>query len=142
MRAADKLFLDMPVNIGLTVPRVLLRARRPSPWSNPSYNSEGFGQLLDGRAKQALAAHRDALRAIIRVEKQKPCKGCGVIFPEAVMHFDHLPAYEKKFNISQVFDLLPSEQVLRDEISKCEIICANCHAIRTAQRRASRRGLK
>jgi hypothetical protein len=51
------------------------------------------------------------------------------------MQWDHLPGSLKLGNIST--DLRGrSRQEILDEISKCELVCANCHAIRTFKRAA------
>lgn len=49
------------------------------------------------------------------------------------MHFDHLN--NKIDNIAtMVHKLKPLDAILK-EISKCELVCANCHADRTHRRR-------
>jgi hypothetical protein len=87
--------------------------------------------------KQEVDAKRDALanknREMIRNIKNRPCTDCGQNFHFAVMTFDHLPQYEKKFNISE--DMCRATQTLLNEIAKCEVVCANCHGIRTWRRR-------
>jgi cob(I)alamin adenosyltransferase len=53
------------------------------------------------------------------------------------MTFDHLPGTSKR---SEISTLLYSgyRQVLLDEIAKCQLVCANCHAARTFVREAQR----
>lgn len=48
------------------------------------------------------------------------------------MQWDHLPQYVKRGNISQLGGLSKTE--ILDEIAKCELVCTNCHTIRTFQR--------
>jgi hypothetical protein len=64
------------------------------------------------------------------LKEETPCKDCGKNYPYYVMHFDHLR--DKKFNIGSSTNL--KKVTLLDEISKCEIVCANCHAERTHKR--------
>jgi hypothetical protein len=64
--------------------------------------------------------------------KDKPCLDCGNKFPSCCMDFDHIRG-EKLFGIT-VSGNRKWETVLK-EIEKCEVVCANCHRIRTAQRR-------
>jgi hypothetical protein len=48
------------------------------------------------------------------------------------MDFDHPDGSQKRFNIGR--DALGgrcSEEALRAEIEKCEVVCANCHRMRT-----------
>lgn len=65
--------------------------------------------------------------------KNKPCTDCGQTFPHYVMDFDHLG--NKKHSISEMRQGFVWEKIL-EEISKCELVCANCHRIRTHKRRA------
>lgn len=67
-----------------------------------------------------------------------PCKDCGDVFPEFVMHWDHLPGQHKVAPVSRLAREQPRELVLA-EIAKCELVCANCHAIRTSERRRNTR---
>lgn len=71
-------------------------------------------------------------RDIVRSAKSQPCTDCGNSYPYYVMQFDHLPDFEKAFNVSQFYKKTVED--IRSEISKCEIVCANCHAIRTHDR--------
>ena len=56
---------------------------------------------------------------------------CGVS-DVRVLEFDHVRG-EKLGIISKMVSNV-SAKVLEDEIAKCEIVCANCHKIRTADR--------
>ena len=52
-----------------------------------------------------------------------------------VLEFDHLPEYEKKFDIAKsIAGSTRSWEKVLVEIKKCEIVCANCHKIRTMSR--------
>lgn len=67
-----------------------------------------------------------------------PCKDCGEVFPEFVMHWDHLPGHDKVAAVSRLAREKSRELVLA-ELAKCELVCANCHAIRTSERRLTHR---
>lgn len=71
-------------------------------------------------------------RQIIVEAKSRPCTDCGVEYPPYVMQFDHTG--EKTANIADMMGRA-SVPALLDEIARCEVVCANCHAIRTWQRR-------
>jgi hypothetical protein len=58
------------------------------------------------------------------------CTDCSGVFPGCVYHFDHRDPSAKSFELSEHKDLSLSK--LRSEVSKCDLVCANCHAIRTA----------
>jgi len=64
----------------------------------------------------------------------RPCTDCGRIFAPQVMQWDHLPQFEKSRDVS-TFSNCTAEEILR-EIAKCELVCTNCHTIRTFRRRA------
>ena len=71
-------------------------------------------------------------RALIIESKNKPCADCGLEYPPYVMDFDHRPDEEKLFNISTNGN--KSVERVRQEIEKCDVVCANCHRERTHQR--------
>ena len=49
-----------------------------------------------------------------------------------VLDFDHLR--DKKYNISRMIHDGFSWKAILKEIQKCEVVCANCHRIRTYDR--------
>lgn len=61
------------------------------------------------------------------------CADCGESNP-LVLEFDHLGEEEKSHNISQMLTSNYGLDAIKKEIEKCEIVCANCHKIRTARR--------
>jgi hypothetical protein len=61
------------------------------------------------------------------------CADCGQVFPVWVMHWDHLPGYQKLGTISDMVRSR-SRTITVAELKKCELVCANCHAIRTHAR--------
>ena len=73
--------------------------------------------------------HRVNLSDRVREAKEKPCTDCKIQYPHYVMQFDHLG--DKNFNISK---LHRSWAAIQAEIKKCEVVCANCHAVRTYKR--------
>lgn len=71
----------------------------------------------------------------IRRLKSVPCMDCGLTFHPEAMDFDHVLG-DKLGAIASMARDAPQEK-LELEISKCEVVCSNCHRIRT---RARRRG--
>lgn len=63
----------------------------------------------------------------------RACADCGGIFPTCVMHWDHLPGHLKIDAISAMVANRRRELVL-EEVKKCELVCANCHVMRTVAR--------
>lgn len=85
------------------------------------------------------AAGRKKSRARNQVYVQQlkgstPCADCGVIYPYYVMQFDHL-GDDKEGDVATISSHGTSIKRLEEEISKCQIVCANCHAGRTFRRR-------
>jgi hypothetical protein len=64
------------------------------------------------------------------LKKGVPCADCGEVFPAYVMHWDHLPGFEKVDAISVMVGSRTRAAVL-EELRKCELVCANCHVLRT-----------
>ena len=77
---------------------------------------------------------RDALRRIIREAKDRECADCGIRYPFYVMDFDHRQDAKKFFNIGRDAPGRCSLDGLRREIGKCDVVCANCHRVRTHRR--------
>lgn len=63
------------------------------------------------------------------------CVDCGYNAHSAALDFDHLPGTTKVRDIKSGQHL--GWLALLTEIAKCEVVCANCHRIRTAARRAA-----
>lgn len=79
--------------------------------------------------------HTERSRAVVRKEidaaKSVPCKDCGGTFPTYCMDFDHVRGV-KILNIGAATGTWASNlPKLREEIAKCDIVCSNCHRIRT-----------
>jgi hypothetical protein len=82
------------------------------------------------RAKWARSRVRRKAKwqALVSSLKAVPCADCGGCFPPCVMDFDHVRG-KKLFPIGAADSR--SLPVLLREIAKCEVVCANCHRIRT-----------
>lgn len=71
--------------------------------------------------------------------KGRPCMDCGNSYPSFVMDFDHVRG-KKYCNISVLRRRSISWKRIESEIAKCDVVCANCHRLRTlARMEASRR---
>jgi hypothetical protein len=66
---------------------------------------------------------------VIEYLKTHPCVDCGAT-NLVVLTFDHLR--DKKYMISTLIRKGYSTDTIQEEIDKCEVRCANCHAIKTA----------
>lgn len=88
-----------------------------------------------GARKRELALQRT--RFLIEFFKVNPCVDCGERDP-VILEFDHLR--DKSFAIGTALSGRNWDSILR-EIAKCEVVCANCHRRRTAQRRGALRAI-
>lgn len=78
----------------------------------------------------------DKLYALMISLKQNPCMDCGNSFPHYVMDFDHRDPATKHHCVSRV-NKFRTEKKLLEEIAKCDLVCSNCHRIRTYTRNHS-----
>ncbi len=83
---------------------------------------------------KARSEARLALRTEVALLKESsPCSDCGTYFPAVCMDFDHTGT-DKVANVARMVSAItPLEKILA-EIAKCELVCANCHRLRTARR--------
>ena len=78
---------------------------------------------------------RQSRQAWIDSLKTGFCLDCKGVFPPYVLDFDHLPEYEKSFEISEAIAKKFSKAKILEEIKKCELVCSNCHRIRGYNRK-------
>lgn len=77
------------------------------------------------------------LKSLVERLKSRPCTDCKNVFHVAAMQFDHVRGEKVKAISEMVADYMP--KALREELGKCEVVCANCHAVRTFRRRGGRK---
>lgn len=63
---------------------------------------------------------------------EKGCTDCGYNENDVALDFDHIR--DKKFNLSILSRRYVSIGSLKKEIEKCEVVCSNCHRVRTQKR--------
>lgn len=64
--------------------------------------------------------------------RSHPCVDCGEAHP-ATLEFDHRNPHTKRFAISSRRASGATNRSLQEEISKCDVRCANCHRKRHAR---------
>ena len=67
--------------------------------------------------------------------KDAPCSDCGGRFHHAAMAWDHREPATNSSDVSSMIGRTHSRRQIVDEIAKCDLVCANCHAVRTFRRR-------
>lgn len=63
------------------------------------------------------------------LKNNTPCAKCGNYYPYYVMDYDHIDPSSKILCIAHMMG--HSKKAILKEISKCELLCANCHRIKT-----------
>ena len=81
------------------------------------------------RGKKRAAKWR--LAQIIKLEQG--CADCGYKKSAYALQFDHI-GDNKKNCVSNLIAKDYSWKAILEEIAKCQVLCANCHAIRTNKR--------
>jgi len=83
------------------------------------------------------AKHRKELHKTLEelhlYKEKNGCADCRNHYPHYVLEFDHKPEYQK---IDVVYRVLRTygPEAAWIEVGKCDVVCANCHKIRTYQR--------
>ena len=77
---------------------------------------------------------REEIKAAVDALKNHPCMDCGGKFPPVCMDWDHVRGTKVRAVSQMIVRRLPVETILM-EIAKCDLVCSNCHRIRTQERR-------
>ena len=91
-----------------------------------SANQEKHVKDVTARNKKARATNREY---VMKVLLESGCVDCGFANPVA-LEFDHVRG-EKIAGVGFLATRPVSMKKLKEEISKCEVRCRNCHQIRT-----------
>lgn len=78
--------------------------------------------------KKKLKGRRQQIRKWLWSLKRKPCMDCNGVFHPCAMDFDHRDPSQKTIGISRT--IYHKKRIL-EEIKKCDLVCANCHRLRT-----------
>jgi|AntAceMinimDraft_5_1070358.scaffolds.fasta_scaffold03066_12 hypothetical protein len=83
------------------------------------------------------AKHRKELYKVLEelhlYKEKHGCFDCKNRYPHYVLEFDHKPEFNK---IDVVYRVLRNygPEAAWNEVAKCDVVCANCHKIRTYDR--------
>ena len=88
--------------------------------------------------KLSIAKQKAYLAQYLRdLKTSTPCVDCRISYPYYVMDFDHVRG-QKHANVMELVSTL-SKKKIDEEIAKCEIVCSNCHRIRTHMRKMAKK---
>jgi hypothetical protein len=113
------------------VRRAAKRRRKGPPKPAPKKRERRLSVKLPG-SKQSRLLQR--IRSYVNSLKNRPCHDCGLSFPPVCMDFDHRPTESKGREVSVCRTVVQVDA----EVAKCDLVCANCHRLRTEARRLAR----
>ena len=87
------------------------------------------------RYKEQAQIQRTKVQVVVNSLKDVPCLDCNRKFPPYVMDFDHIED-NKHRNVSNLAHDGAMAKAIA-EANKCEVVCSNCHRIRTHERRST-----
>jgi hypothetical protein len=106
--------------------RATAKAKERARERSLKYSRTAAGKENNETRRRGIKARLNAIKL------ERVCVDCGYRAHPAALHFDHLPGSRKVFAVGRArctWDRIEAE------IAKCEVVCANCHAIRTEGRR-------
>ena len=95
---------------------------------NRAYYLAHQSEIMDALRPKARERARLGRAYITQIKEANPRVDCGKFYPACVMDFDHT-ADDKLSGVSTLASA--SRKTIDVEIAKCELVCANCHRIRT-----------
>ena len=105
-------------------------------WLSPAAAERQFRAMGEAALVWSRKRWAERQQFIAEYKLEKGCMDCGYRLHPHALDFDHREGVDKCFEVShysgRVQNLLP-------EIEKCDVVCANCHRIRTHNRRSKQR---
>lgn len=94
-------------------------------YANKKQNKEWVEKIRE----QANKRKRKIVEFLNKYKLEKGCKDCGYKKYPVALDFDHTDG-TKEFNVCNA----KSIRQAMEEIKKCEVVCSNCHRVRTVKR--------
>lgn len=73
---------------------------------------------------------------ISKLKSNTACADCKKFYHPAIMEYDHLDSSTKFKPVSKLVQWGYGLKEILREIEKCDLVCANCHRMRTIRRRS------
>ena len=103
------------------------RCTRYKSEQNKQYRTENGERLAEERTEKR--SRRKRITTAIKLAIG--CIECGYHEHSSALHFDHVNPDTKLFSIANSRIVMGDIMKLLDEVEKCQVLCANCHAIKT-----------
>lgn len=98
-------------------------------------NSKRWAKENPDRFYKTHRAGKDEIKRWFNTEvKVGPCTDCKGVFPPCCMDYDHRDGSVKHKNVATLVGEGYSRKSILEEVAKCDLVCANCHRIRTQSR--------
>lgn len=98
----------------------------------PRHSAETIAKMKARDARRVTERTAANFEYVTRLKLERGCADCGYNAHAAALDFDHLPGTEKRRGISRMVQ--SHRNTLLRELAKCEVVCSNCHRIRTWRR--------
>jgi hypothetical protein len=91
---------------------------------------------VSGRSAQAVSDWRRRTKQKLVEHHGGECTDCGFTGPPFMFDFDHRDPGDKSFCVSNNGVTRAYDKLLAESL-KCDLVCANCHRMRTHKQRCS-----
>lgn len=85
------------------------------------------------KKKKGTYDSQDFLEELQEYKEKRGCEQCFEMYPHYVLEFDHRPEFKKIDNVYRVYKKFGKDKAW-EEAAKCDVVCSNCHKIRTYER--------
>lgn len=82
------------------------------------------------KCKVCRKVRREEIATIVKKWKNRRCVHCGIKYHHSAMQCDHVRG-DKIYNIADAARLQKSDEDVVAELNKCDIVCANCHSMKS-----------
>ena len=89
-------------------------------------------QIMLRNIREKINADRKRL-VVARWKRRKGCVDCGYNKHPDALELDHRPGTKGRYTVASL--MYHSWEKIKKELSKCEVRCSNCHAIKTFERK-------
>jgi hypothetical protein len=102
-----------------------------------AYNVEYYRRNRDLEL-QRVRVRQAGMVELLRDLRRVPCRDCHGRFKPYQLEFDHRDPATKSFNVMAGRAMLMSTAKILTEVAKCDVVCVNCHRIRTREQHRNR----
>lgn len=90
---------------------------------------EWYIRNADAARARGIERGRVGRATLDAIKLERGCIDCGYNASPEALHFDHRDPDTKSGNLSNMVGF--SNERLLEEVNKCDVRCANCHAVRS-----------